>query len=69
MTRLVTYGPLGVVSMFLLWRIREKDREHAAERRADREALDASLRALGEETREGNRELVAIHALLRDRPR
>lgn len=64
---LATYGPLGIVALFLLVRNREKDREHAAEREADRarhaserEADRDAIQRLTSETAEGNRILASI---------
>lgn len=50
---LAIYGPLGVISMWGLWRLREKDKEHAA--------TIASLAKTHEEEREQDRAVLVGH--------
>lgn len=61
---LATYGPLGIVSLFLLWRMREKDREHAAER----VTTTASIERLKDSTDDGNQTLSMILEHMRRQP-
>jgi hypothetical protein len=70
---LATNGPIAAVAVFLLWRSREKDREHAQEREADRARLAAErqedrlvLTRLTDEIRESNGVLAGVLEHMRE---
>ncbi|HWG91097.1 MAG TPA: hypothetical protein VNZ52_09655 [Candidatus Thermoplasmatota archaeon] len=60
---LAVYGSLGLITLYLLWRSRERDREHAEERRQAWQGVEM----LREEQQRGNETLIRIETLLKPR--
>lgn len=60
---LVIYGPLGIICAYLLYREREREHEHAAERRESWKAV-GSLKV---EIEQGNKTLAQIKTILDER--